>query len=188
MLKALATLLLLTAAAHAQSLPIDRTASSLSWTGHAEVGTYAPTGSLAVKGGEVVFRNGNFTAADLSIDMTSLSQSNTDLAHHLKSADFFDVDHFPTATVHIDKLENGIVFGTLTLKNKTAPFQSPVQIKADGQRFTITGHVQLDRTTYGIVYNSSSFFSGLGNKAIRNTFEVEFNLTVIGVLPMKYRQ
>lgn len=169
------------------SRPIDPKASTLKWTGHAEVGTYAPSGSLAVREGQVTLQDGAFSGANLVVDMNSMSQDNSDLLHHLKSADFFDVDHYPTATIKIDKVENGTVFGTMTIKGKTAPFQSPVKVSEANNSFTITGKVTLDRTKYGIVYNSSSFFSGLGNQAIRNTFEVEFMLTGNGSIPDKYR-
>jgi polyisoprenoid-binding protein YceI len=119
--------------------------------------------------------------------MNSMSQDNPDLLHHLKSSDFFDVEHFPAALIHIDRVANNTVFGSMTIKGKSAPIQSPIKISQSNGRFAISGKVTLDRTQYGIVYNSKSFFSGLGNQAIRNTFEVEFTLTGVGDIPEKYR-
>ncbi len=170
-----------------QSLPIDQKASSLTWTGHAEVGTYGPSGSLSIREGHILLENGSLLGADLVIDMNSMTQSNADLLHHLKSSDFFDVEHYPTAAIKIDRIANGTVFGSMTIKGKSAPFQSPVKVTESDGHFVITGKVTLDRTQYGIIYNSASFFSSLGNNAIRNTFEVEFSLTGNGEIPVKYR-
>ncbi len=169
----------------ATTLPIDPTATSLTWTGHAEVGTYAPSGTLAVTGGQVTFLNGRFTGALMTIDMKSLNQSNADLTHHLKGSDFFDVDRFPIATLKLEQFDKikGMVTGTLTLKDKTSAFRSPVTLSGNGGQFIVTGKVTLDRTIYGIVYNSTNFFSGLGDKAIRNTFDVEFKVVGTGTLP-----
>ena len=170
-----------------QSLPIDAKGSSLTWTGHAEVGTYAPSGSLSIREGKIAVENGSLLGADLVIDMNSMTQSNPDLLHHLKSPDFFDVERYPTAAIRIDRYAGGTVFGSMTIKGKSAPLQAPVKVVQENGRFLISGKVTLDRTQYGIVYNSASFFSGLGDKAIRNTFEVEFSLSGVGQIPEKLR-
>lgn len=164
-------------------VPLDTKASVLKWTGHAEVGTYAPSGTLALREGEVRFEKNSFRGAHVLIDMNSMTQDNTDLLHHLKSADFFDVEHYPTSAIDIERFAGGKVYGTLTIRGKATPFESLVALTPTGDHFVITGAVSLDRTKYGIVYNSTSFFSGLGNKAIRNQFEVEFTLVSKGPLP-----
>ena len=170
-----------------QVLAIDGKGSSLTWTGHAEVGSYAPSGSLSIREGKIVLEGGSLVGADLLIDMNSMTQANPDLLHHLKSADFFDVEHYPTAEIRIERFAGGTVFGSMTIKGKSAPLQAPVRVTQENGRFVINGKVTLDRTQYGIVYNSASFFSDLGNKAIRNTFEVEFSLTGVGQVPEKLR-
>ncbi len=166
-----------------QQLTIDPAASTLTWTGHAEVGTYAPSGGLSIQEGRIRLRDGSFAGATLKVDMKSMTQSNADLLHHLKSSDFFDVDHYPTALIQIDRVANSTVYGTMTVKGKSAPLQAPVKTAQLNGRFLITGKTTLDRTQYGITYNSTSFFSSLGDKAIRNTFEVEFALAGAGTLP-----
>jgi polyisoprenoid-binding protein YceI len=167
--------------------PIDTKTSVLKWTGHAEVGTYAPSGTLSLRQGQIAIKDGSFAGANLVVDMNSMTQDNADLLHHLKSADFFDVEHFPTSTIKIERVENKTLFGTITIRAKTTPFQAPVTVAENDGRFLVTGKITLDRTKYGIVYNSNNFFSGLGDKAIRNTFEVEFSLSGTGEIPAKYR-
>lgn len=173
--------------AQREMLPVERDASVLRWTGHAEVGSYSPMGTLRLKEGALTFAGGQFRGADLSVDMNSLQQENADLTHHLKSADFFDVERFPTAVIHIERVAAGMASGTITIRGKATPFQTPVKVKQMAERFEITGKVELDRTKYGITFNSKSFFSGLGDKAIRNQFEVEFDVVGRGVIPPAYR-
>lgn len=169
------------------TLPVDTKASSLHWTGHAEVGSYAPAGTLRFREGQLAFAGECFLGARLLVDMSSMEQSNTDLVQHLLSADFFDVEHYPTAVIEIERFERGTVFGSLTIRGKATPFESPVRVSETGGQFSVSGKVSLDRTRYGIVYNSTSFFSGLGDKAIRNQFDVEFTVVGKGSLPEKFR-
>ena len=169
--------------AQKKELPVDTRASELRWTGHAEVGSYAPGGTLALREGTLRFDAGKFAGARLVVDMNSMQQENSDLLHHLKSGDFFDVEHYPAATIVIDRVAAGVAYGSLTVRGKTTPLEVSVKVTQAGDRFTVTGKVSLDRTKYGIVYNSTSFFSGLGNKAIRNDFDVEFRVSGTGVIP-----
>lgn len=167
--------------------PIDTQASVLRWTGHAEVGTYAPSGTLRFRDGSLRFERGVLQAAVLKVNMQSLQQENADLAHHLKSADFFDVERYPIAQIRIDRATNGKAFGSLTIRGKQTPLEVPVTVVQMSDRYKITGKVTLDRTRYGITYNSKNFFSGLGDKAIRNDFDVEFEIVGVGTIPQAYR-
>lgn len=161
-----------------QKLAIHTKTSIINWTGHAEIGTYAPAGTLAFKEGSVTTKASQIISANLTIDMQSMKQENENLIGHLKSADFFDVDKYPVSTIRISKIVNGKAYGTLTIKNKTLPFSCPILVKKDNGETNITGSTVIDRTAYGITYNSGSFFSGLGDKAIKNTFDISFSIWV----------
>ncbi len=172
------TILLLSTSLFAQNkLSIDLKKSTLIWTGHAEVGTYAPKGTLNIKEGSIL-QNKEFKimGAVLLIDMKSMNQDNEHLLSHLKSEDFFDVEKYQTSTVKIEKISDGIAYGQLTIKGRTQAFQCPVTIKKENSHFVISGNTIIDRTKFGIIYNSGNFFTNLGDKAIRNTFDIEFNL------------
>ena len=162
------------------TLSIDTKNSIINWTGHAEVGSYAPKGTLNVKEGVVKFNRRLITGGTLTVDMKSMSQENENLLAHLKSDDFFDVEKYPVSVLKIERISKNIAYGKLTMKNKTLPFECPITIKQEKDRFTITGSALIDRTQYGIIYNSGNFFSGLGDKAIRNTFEIEFRIITSG--------
>lgn len=122
----------------------------------------------------------------MTIEMKSMQQENAQLLHHLESEDFFDIEHYPVSSLSIQTIDHGTVIGTLTIKDKTEPFQTPIVVHCSASQFTIQGKVKLDRTRYGIVYNSKNFFSGLGDKAISNMFDVEFHLVGNGSLPSQY--
>ncbi len=69
----------------------------------------------------------------------------------------------------------GRAVGQLTLKDVTKPVQFPVSLTRlpDG-RLRLQGTATIDRTQFGVNYNSSSFFQNLGSYAIRNDFQLTF--------------
>ena len=153
---------------------INTTTSVINWTGHAEIGSYSPAGTLNFKGGNVTINNKKITAAMLTVDMKSMKQENQHLLEHLKSDDFFDVEKFPDSKITIDNVVSGVAHGQLTIKNRTLSFQCPISVQTKDGFTVVSGKTMVDRTKYGIIYNSGNFFSGLGDKAIRNTFDIEF--------------
>lgn len=51
---------------------------------------------------------------------------------------------------------------------------------------TYTGTLKIDRTKFGIVYNSENFFKDLvADKIINNEFDVTFKIIVAGAAPAK---
>lgn len=159
---------------------VDLKNSIINWTGHAEVGSYSPAGTLNFKDGHLTLKDGNISAADFTVDMNSMKQDNETLLGHLKSEDFFDVAKYPTSKITISKVANGRGYGLLTLKNKTLPFNCTVTITKSPGKIILTGSATIDRTQYGIIYNSGNFFSGLGDKAIKNTFDINFSIVILG--------
>lgn len=153
--------------------------SVVNWTGHAEIGGYAPAGTIKLKSCTINFKGAEISSADVVMDMPTLSQENQNLTDHLKSEDFFDVKKFPASTIHISRIDNGIAYGSLTIKDKTHDISFPIKVDQTGNQVTVTGKTVIDRTQYGVVYNSTSFFSNLGDHAIRNTFDIAFTLVVM---------
>lgn len=99
---------------------------------------------------------------DISIDVASVNTGTAAFDKHLRSADIFDTDKFPTATFSGDKFtfdgdKVTAVDGTLTLMGKTAP----VTLKA--KNFHCTMHPMLKREVCG------------------GDFETAFDRTVFGV-------
>lgn len=152
------------------------TASALTWTGHAEAGAWAPQGTIGLREGTVAAEGQTVRAARVVVDMASIAHEQAQLAEHLRGADFFDVAHYPTATFQLTEFKAGRARGTLTLRGVTRPVDFPVSVETEAGGLRLRGTATLDRTRFGINYNSSSFFQNLGSYAIRNTFEVAFDV------------
>ena len=171
---------LLSKALVAQStLTTDTRKSIINWTGHAQIGSYAPAGTLIFKSGQAYVSSGTIKNGLFIIDMKSMKQENDHLLEHLKSSDFFDVDKYPVSSIRIARISGSEAYGKLTIKGKTLPFHCPVIIRKDSNGYIISGTAVIDRTSYGILYNSDNFFSGLGDKAISNNFDVTFTLYLV---------
>lgn len=158
-------------------------------------------GDVLIKSGEVTIKNKKLTGGTFTMDMTSISCTdikneggNKKLVGHLKSADFFDVANNPTATLKItsakatgatsiwdeatnDKSEGYDIVADLTIKGKTNSVTFTAYITQESKTVKAKGAIKFDRTKYDIRYGSSSFFEGLGDKAIYNDVELTINVT-----------
>lgn len=178
-----ALLFLLTAALLLAARPAATTyqllpaASRLTWTGHAELGSYAPSGTLQLAAGELRYNGRRLLAGRVLVDMRSLRHDNAQLQEHLRGPEFFDVGQFPTAEFRLQQATSGQVRGRLTVKGvaQTVTFPLTLSPGPDGT-LRLRGTASLDRTRFGIRYNSTSFFTDLGDRAIRNDFQLSFDL------------
>ncbi|GAB3782812.1 hypothetical protein GCM10028818_39450 [Spirosoma horti] len=162
--------------AQSQSFSIDTDASKLTWTGYAEVGSWAPTGTLRLSRGQVTRTGNQISSATMTMDMTSIQHENDRLQTHLRDEAFFDAARFPTATFVLRSLSGTVATGQLTLKGITKTVSFPVTVGQDGTGLRIKGRALIDRTQFGIRYNSTSFFADLGDQAIKNEFALAFDV------------
>jgi polyisoprenoid-binding protein YceI len=166
----------------AQSKNIDVKKSAIKW--HAEKVTGQHEGNISFKDGSVIFKAGKVTGGSFTVDMTSITvtdikadQGADKLTGHLKADDFFGVEKFPTSKLVFKTIAakaNGVytVTADLTIKGITKPVTFDLATTAT----TATTKFKIDRTKYGIEYNSKSIFSSIGDKAIYDEFEVTVNL------------
>ena len=170
-------LVLLAARPAAGTFRLDPAASTLAWTGHAEAGSWAPQGTIRLREGLVVAEGTAVRAARVVVDMATIAHEQAQLAEHLRGPDFFDATRFPTAVFELTAFQNGQARGTLTLKGIRKPVAFPVSVTAEpGGGLRLRGTASIDRTQFGVNYNSSSFFQNLGSYAIRNDFQVAFEV------------
>ncbi len=166
---------------------IDTASSSIKWTGKKVTGKH--NGSIKIQSGELKVVNNVITGGTITIDMQSIKnddltdkESNQKLIGHLKSPDFFDVEKHPTATFEIVRLDAGkaekeeVVTGKLTLKGKSDEISVPVKITHHDNELTAKGTTVIDRTKWDIRYGSGKFFENLGDKAIYDEVDIEFDL------------
>lgn len=90
------------------------------------------------------------------IDTTSLWSDNDRLTGHLKSADFFDVAKFPTATFVTTSVEqkdtNSTITGNLTLHGVTKQISFPAKIDVSEGAVNLSAVFFLNRFDFGIQY------------------------------------
>lgn len=170
-------LLLVFATASSQNQELNIKNSELSWTGKAAFNAYALTGSLKAEKGQITIKDDHIQSLNVIINMKSLDHENKDLKSHLRSADFFEVDTYTKATFKLlkpSKIENGkaTVTGTMTIKGQSKEETIELTIKDDTLSFN---HI-MDRTAYGIKFNSPSFFKKMKENAIADNFELKGTL------------
>lgn len=164
---------------HAQNFSLDTEKSSLQWTGKAAFNAYSLTGTLSASQGSLMIQSDSMQVANVTVDMKSLKAEIPDLEKHLRSKDFFEVKKFSTATFSLEekiKLVEGEnkVKGNLTIKETTKTMDMIVQCSQESNGWKISGTVSIDRTAFGIVYNSPSFFANMKDQAIADEFELKF--------------
>lgn len=119
--------------------------SKVEWLGTKPTGTH--WGDVKISSGTVHIKDRKIVGGKMVIDLNSiraLDLANTDmeakLVGHLKSADFFHVDSFPTATFEIAEIS----------ELKTTP-EAEAEIKATHE---VKGNLTMRGTTKGIVFNA----------------------------------
>ena len=97
--------------------------------------------------------SGTVTVAAASIDTRNARRDT-----HLRSADFFDSDHYPDITFTADGIRpsgQGVtVTGALTVRGRTRPlsFDAAASVRDDGEIW-IDAEVQINRADFGLTWN-----------------------------------
>ncbi|MFT7557582.1 MAG: polyisoprenoid-binding protein YceI [Planctomycetota bacterium] len=139
--------------------------STLQWTGFSILGIpqrgiiTGMSGDLSVASSSVM--QGNIDIDLRTLEPTGLAGSTRErLQEHLLSPDFFNTDIFPKANLTIQSIRVGnpehLLHGKLTIHGVTQPITIPFSSELSGSAYTITGSSTLDRTLWGITYNSVS--------------------------------
>ncbi|PQB03519.1 YceI family protein [Aureitalea marina] len=154
------------------------TPTQISWQGKAAYSSYSPEGSLQLLSGRLSLKDGVIDTLNIVIDMRSLQQENQQLRDHLRDADFFDVERFPVATFILTeplKQATGEVelVGNLTIKGNTKEERIKANISESSQGLSLQFEHQMDRTEYGVTFNSPSFFENLKDQAIDDHFSLK---------------
>jgi polyisoprenoid-binding protein YceI len=165
----------------ATSYTVQPAASRLTWTGYAELGSWAPSGTVQLRRGSFEYDGTTLRNGVFEIDLRTIAHENSQLQEHLRGKDFFDVKRFPNAEFRVREAQSGQATGELTVKSQTHPISFPVTLERTGNQLRIRGTATVDRTLFGVRYNSASFFSGLGDQAIRNDFQLAFDLVATSV-------
>ncbi|WCC45214.1 YceI family protein [Tenacibaculum finnmarkense] len=103
------------------------------------------------------------------------------LENHLKGADFFDVEKFPTAKFEVSssELKGGKlqVTGNLTLRGTTKSITIPATVTQNKGMATFKSAVfSIDRTDFGVTYKSKKIDAALKDKFINDLLEISFDI------------
>jgi len=126
------------------------------------------------------------SAVGVSIDMDSIDTSDEGRDAHLRSADFFDVESFPTMGFASTAVRHtgGSRFeldGELTIRDTTRPvtlageFEGTVVDPWGNQRFVASAEVEVDREDWGLTWNQALETGGvLVSKKVKIELNVQF--------------
>ena len=163
---------------------IDTSESAVAWKGSNSFGTH--TGYVHISKGELMIENGQLVGGTVEVDMKTIEdgshRSNSGLINHLKDTDFFDVKKFPLSTIAITSVgsindENKNITGNLTIKGITHPVSFPAKMEIKDGVVKADGKLVIDRTDWGIRYQSGKFFDLLADKTISDS--IEFNIKIV---------
>lgn len=161
--------------------------SMIEWKGFKPTGSH--TGTIGITEGSVNVSAGAIESGNFAIDMNSIAvtdipaedEGNAKLKGHLMSADFFDVETYPSAKFEVTGIETvegkTMLSGNLTLKDATNNISFPVATEMNGDVMTLTSETfTIDRSKWNVQYGSKSFFDNLGDKFINDDMELKVTL------------
>lgn len=166
---------------------VDTESSTISWKGFKPTGTH--NGSISVESGVFNIKDSTIESGTFLIDMNSIvvedipaeEEANSKLTGHLKSADFFDVESFPSAAFSVTGFETvdgqTILSGNLKMKDTENNVSIPVTVSENNDNVTIESETfTIDRSKWNVKYGSKSFFDDLGDKFINDDIELKVNI------------
>lgn len=163
--------------------------STLNWKGFKPTGSH--NGTVGISTANINVANDKLAGGKFTIDMNSITcldlpregeYGAPKLEGHLKSADFFDVVKFPTATFEITDVKNSDegkinVSGNLTLKGVTKNITVPATFGvANGFASLKSDSFKIDRTEFGIQYKSMKLADMIKDKSIDDLMEMSFDV------------
>jgi len=165
-----------------ESKKINVQKSTVIWKGKKTIGS-AHVGSVKLISGNILFENNIISGGEFLIDMTSIictdlkGKGKKKIEKHLYADSFFGVLKYPESKFSIKKAvlvskNTYQITGDFTIKNKTNSNTFLLTISNQ----IATGRIFIKRDIYDIGYGSG-FFGSIANKAISNTFILDFNLT-----------
>lgn len=162
---------------------VDAENSSLVWAASKVLSGH--TGKVSIKSGEITISGGIISGlANVIIDMKTISddENNEALVKHLNSADFFDTANFSEAQLNIISITSREsnqydVEADLTIKGITNKISFPAQISTNGSSLNAQATFSINRTLWDIKYQSASFLSDLGDKAINDVIDFRVDLS-----------
>lgn len=157
--------------AKGKTYKVDLAGSTLGWTGTKPSGKH--NGSIKLSAGSLQVKKEKILSGNFTLDMTTITDLDMEgkgkegLEKHLKGADFFDVEKFPTATFEITGIApiaatQHIIYegathnisGNLTMRGVTKNVSFPAAVSISGSSLSASADFNVDRTEWGITYGA----------------------------------
>jgi polyisoprenoid-binding protein YceI len=165
-----------------KNFKIVSTQSNIDWVGKKVTGAHS--GTIAVKGGELILNENNLIGGKVIVDIASIKilditdpTTNAQFASHLASDDFFATEKYPEAILEIVSVSGKHVEGNLSIKGISQPIGFDAAMTITHDTLIATGKLVIDRTKYGMKFRSGNFFKDLGDTLIYNDFELTILIT-----------
>lgn len=146
-------------------------------------------GSFSDMNGVLNFDPANPAAASVeaTIQAASISTGVADRDNHLRSADFFDVEKFPTLTfkstgVKLNDSNSGVVTGDLTIKDVTRPVTLEVEYLGEqpspfgDRRVGFSASTKINREDFGLTWNVALETGGV---LVSKDIKIELDLQAV---------
>ena len=161
---------------------LDIENSIIKWEGSNLFKINKHNGTVKFKNGHVLKKYGNILSGEFIIEMESIlntdGKHNEMLVNHLKDEDFFDVKKYPNAKLQISKViyesNNSVsVIANLTIKGITREIQFNPEFKVIDKNEVMVSKFTIDRTLWGINYESKGTLGAVKDDIISDTIEFE---------------
>lgn len=161
--------------------------SVITWKVGYSIGTKGHEGTLKLTSGTMLIKDGLIQGGNFTIDMNSVRATDMtgegakDLEDHLKGDDFLSTKNFPkgyfTVLNSVSNSGKLNVSGYLILKGISNTINFPITVTETNVAITIKSEFSVDRTLWGINYQSGSIFGTLKDEAISDTMNITLNFT-----------
>ena len=168
---------------------LDVKESFIHWKGRPITGG-GHEGTLQLQSGNLdADANGKLVGGQFVIDMNSLKSTDIkdeegrrSLENHLKDEDFFAVKKYPWGSFFLKKITPGAdstvftITGDLGIKNIIHELNFPATIVVTGDLIKAKASIIIDRTKWGINYQSGSVFTNLKDNLIADQVPISMDL------------
>ena len=178
------------ASSTAENFILDPKKSKIDWVGKGA--TKSHNGTLEFKSGQMWIDTKQIKSGYFYVDMRTITNKdikdagfNKQLVDDLKSDNFFNTNKFPqssfkiTKAVRLDVPDGQInynISGELTMKGVMKPIEFPALVSISKSKASVKADITIDRTKWGITYNSGNYFKDLGDKLIEDNFTLKVNI------------
>jgi polyisoprenoid-binding protein YceI len=167
------------AAGSGEAYTVDVASSVIEWQG-AKV-AYGHNGTIGLSSGSLMVNGDQITGGEFTIDMNSIvcldiedPEKNAQFVGHMKSADFFETETYPTAKFVVTSAQKGEgnmqqITGNLTMKDATRSITFNTELSLNGNSVSaVTPQFVIDRSEWNVRFGSPSFFNDLKDDMIKD--------------------